>query len=75
MVVGFAMAAPAPAKSTKKAYYTSPVREFRGAAFYQWKKNETVKVAKVTSDEANKETAVKTESKPVAQPTASIRTN
>jgi hypothetical protein len=76
MLVGFVNATPSPKKSAKKAYYTSPIREFRGATFYQWKNNDTVKVTKTaTIEESGKKAVVKTETKAPGKPIASNRTN
>ncbi|MEQ8415517.1 MAG: hypothetical protein RIF36_14395 [Imperialibacter sp.] len=76
MLVGFVNATPSPKKSAKKAYYTSPIREFRGATFYQWKNNDTVKVAKIsTTEDSGKKAVAKSESNTPGKPTASNRTN
>jgi hypothetical protein len=76
MLVGVVNATPSPKKSAKKAYYTSPIREFRGATFYQWKNNDTVKVAKTSTTEDIRNKAVaKTETNTPGKPTASNRSN
>lgn len=40
-----ASAGPAAVKAVTKTYYSSPIKEFRGATFFQWKKYEQAKVA------------------------------
>ncbi|WP_339792489.1 MAG: hypothetical protein ACMVP2_27390 [Imperialibacter sp.] len=76
MLAGFVNATPSPEKSAKKAYYTSPIREFRGATFYQWKNNDTVKVIKTsTSEDSGKKAVAKTETNTPGKPVASNRTN
>lgn len=33
-----AAAVAGPSQDVKKSYYTTPIKEFKGAAFFQWKK-------------------------------------
>lgn len=62
------IAGPASVKAVSRAYYSSPIKEFKGATFYQWKKYEQAKVTKVEKtdqqpQQANKPTVEKGEVK------------
>ena len=46
------LAAPKPVSEIKKSFYTTPIREFKGATFYQWKKYEAGTVATKSAEKA-----------------------
>jgi hypothetical protein len=76
MLAGVVTATPSPRKNVKKAYYTSPIREFRGATFYQWKNNDAVKVAKApTAKDSGKSPVAKAEKAAASKPATSNRIN
>ncbi len=57
-----AEAGPVVSKKAAKVYYSSPIKEFRGVAMYQWKKYDTAKSSSKSGDAAAKKVADKTAS-------------
>jgi len=49
-----AEAGPVVSKKAAKVYYSSPIKEFRGVALYQWKKYDAAKPASKSGDAAAK---------------------
>lgn len=46
-ISGVVSADPKPVKEAKKTYYNTPIKEFKGAVFFQWKKYDLKPVAAV----------------------------
>lgn len=52
------IAGPASMKAVSKAYYSSPIKEFRGTTFYQWKGFGQAKVAKAENTDQQPQQAI-----------------
>lgn len=66
-------ATPSTDASSKKTYYTTPIREFRGATFYQWKKFTSARKASSTKDSVREESIASEKATPKTISTSAKR--